>query len=185
MTNKQINVVLFQPEIPQNTGNIMRTCVGFNCKLHMIRPFGFKLDDAHLKRAHLDYYDYLDYECYDTLEEFMTKNNNPEIYYLTRYGHKAPSDIDFTKYKEDSTKPIYFMFGRESTGIPYDVLHDNLDHCFRIPTTDNVRSLNLSNCVALTVFYCLSQLNYLDLLREEPEKYKGANFIDNFKKDKE
>ncbi len=181
MTNKQINVVLFQPEIPQNTGNIMRTCVGFNAKLHLIRPLGFKLDDAHLKRAHLDYYEYLDYEIYDTLDDFMEKNNNPEIYYLTRYGHKAPSDIDFTKYKGNDT-PIYFMFGRESTGIPYDVLHDHLDHCFRIPTTDNIRSLNLSNCVALTLYYALSQLDYLDLLKEEPEKYKGANFIDNYTK---
>ena len=78
--------------------------------------------------------------------------------------------------------PIYFMFGRESTGIPYDVLHDHLDHCFRIPTTDNIRSLNLSNCVALTLYYALSQLDYLDLLKEEPEKYKGANFIDNYTK---
>ncbi len=89
MTNfKQINVVLFQPEIPQNTGNIMRTCVGFNVKLHLIRPFGFKLDDAHLRRAHLDYFEDLDFEEYDDLQDFMNKNNNPKIYYLTRYGHK-------------------------------------------------------------------------------------------------
>ncbi len=181
MTNKKINVVLFQPEIPQNTGNIMRTCVGFDCKLHLIRPFGFKMDDAHLKRAHLDYFDHLEYEMYDNLEDFLEKNNHPEIYYLTRYGHKAPSDIDFSKYRSND-KPIYFMFGRESTGIPYDVLHDNLDHCFRIPTTDKIRSLNLSNCVALTVYYALTKLDYLDLLREEPEIYKGANFIDNYTK---
>ena len=183
MTKKQVNVVLFEPEIPANTGNIMRTCVGFNVKLHLIQPLGFKLDDAHLRRAHLDYFKDLEFVIYDNLNDFMEKNNNPEIYYLTRYGHMAPDSIDFKPYKEDSNKSLYFMFGRESTGIPYNVLHDHLDHCFRIPTTDKIRSLNLSNCVAMVLFYAMSQLNYPDLIRHEPDTFKGENFIDNYKEE--
>lgn len=185
MTNKQVNVILFQPEIPQNTGNIMRTCVGFNVKLHLIRPYGFKLDDAHLKRAHLDYFDSLEYEEYDNYEEFLEKNGNPEIYYLTRYGHLSPDQLDYTKYQKDSEKKIYFMFGRESTGIPYDILSSHLDHCFRIPTTDDIRSLNLSNCVAMILFYCQTKLSYRGLIKHEPEKFKGEFFLDNYKENKD
>ena len=184
MTNeKQVNVILFQPEIPGNTGNIMRTCVGFNVKLHLIRPFGFKMDDAHLRRAHLDYFDDLEYVEYDNFEDFLKKNDNPEIYYLTRYGHKSPDEIDYSKYEKEENKKLYFMFGRESTGIPYDILHNNLDHCFRIPTTDKIRSLNLSNCVAMILMYAESKLGYRNLIKHEPDKFKGEFFIDNYKKE--
>ncbi len=178
---KRVNVILFEPEIPANTGNIMRTCVGFDVKLHLIRPLGFKLDDAHLKRAHLDYFKDLDMEIYDNLDDFLTKNNNPEIYYLTRYGHISPDKIDYTPYTIDPNKKLFFMFGRESTGIPYNILHDNLDHCFRIPTTDKIRSLNLSNCVAMVLFYTMSKLDYPNLIKHEPDTFKGENFIDNYK----
>ncbi len=178
--SKQVNVVLFEPEIPQNTGNIMRTCVGFNVKLHLIRPLGFRLDESHLRRAHVDYFNELDYEVYDNLEDFLKKNNNPEIYYFTRYGHKSPDKIDYDEYKS-TDKEIYFMFGRESTWFPYKILHDNLDHCFRIPTTDKIRALNLSNCVAMILYYCVAQLDYKDLLTHEPDKYKGEFFLDNYK----
>jgi tRNA (cytidine/uridine-2'-O-)-methyltransferase len=172
----KINIVLFQPEIPQNTGNIMRSCVGFNAKLHLIKPYGFKLDEKHLKRAHLDYFDSLEYEEYESYEDFMEKNGSPEIFYLTRYGHKSPDKIDY-----DINKPVYFMFGRESTGIPYDILHNNLDHCFRIPTTDDIRSLNLSNCVAIVLYNAVQKASFEGLICHEPEKFKGENFIDNFK----
>ncbi len=174
---KKINIVLFQPEIPQNTGNIMRSCVGFNAKLHLIKPLGFSLEDKYMKRSSLDYLKDLDWCVYENLEDFLSKNKGP-IYYLTRYGHKTPKDIDISK----NDGPIYFMFGRESTGIPYDILHDNIDNCYRIPTTDNVRSLNLSNCVAIVLYEACQSDNFNGLLCHEPDKYKGEFFIDNFNK---
>lgn len=178
---KQINVVLFQPEIPQNTGNIMRSCVGFNAKLHLIKPLGFKLDEKHLQRSALDYYQYLDYEVYENYEDFLAKNKEGVTYYLTRYGHKSPAEIDFKK--EGLDKPIYLMFGRESTGIPYEILHDNLDHCFRIPTTDKIRSLNLSNCAAIMLYTVTAALdNDSELVKHEPDCFKGEYFIDNWSK---
>lgn len=176
---KRINVILYEPEIPQNTGNIMRSCVGFNAKLHLIKPLGFKLDEKHLQRSCVDYFEYLDYEVYDNLDDFKQKNPEGEIFYLTRYGHKSPTEIDFKSIP--ANKPIYLMFGRESTGIPYDILHNNLDHCFRIPTTDRIRSLNLSNCAAIMLFVATSALNEdEELLHHEPECFKGENFIDNW-----
>lgn len=176
---KKINIVLFEPEIPQNTGNIMRSCIGFNAKLHLIKPLGFKLDDKHMKRSCVDYFDFLDYEVYENLDDFYSKNKGV-IFYLTRYGHKSPKEIKL----DNIDGPIYFMFGRESTGIPYDILHNNLDMCFRIPTTDNVRSLNLSNCVAIILYEASEKLNFEGLLKHEPEKFKGEFFIDNFNEEK-
>lgn len=172
---KKINVVLFEPEIPQNTGNIMRSCVGFNAKLHLIKPLGFSLDDKHMKRSSVDYFEYLDYEVYENLDDFLSKNKG-DFYFLTRYGHKTPKEIDI----KDVDGPIYFMFGRESTGIPYDILKSHLNRCFRIPTTDNVRSLNLSNCVAIILYEATAQLNYEGLICHEPDKFKGEFFIDNY-----
>lgn len=172
---KKINIVLFEPEIPQNTGNIMRSCIGFNAKLHLIKPLGFMLDDKHMKRSCVDYFDYLDYEVYENIDDFYAKNKGV-IFYLTRYGHKSPKEINL----DNIDGPIYFMFGRESTGIPYDILHNNLENCFRIPTTDNVRSLNLSNCVAIILYEASEKLNFEGLLKHEPEKFKGEFFIDNY-----
>lgn len=178
---KRINIVLYQPEIPQNTGNIMRSCVGFNARLHLIKPLGFKLDEKHLQRSCLDYYEYLDFEVYEDYDDFLLKNPNPEMIFLTRYGHKSPDSINFKEI--DTTKKIYIMFGRESTGIPYDILHDNLDKCYRIPTTDKIRSLNLSNCAAIMLFLASSRLaEDEELITHEPECFKGENFIDNYKK---
>lgn len=180
---KQVNIVLYQPEIPQNTGNIMRSCVGFNAKLHLIKPLGFKLDEKHLQRSALDYFEFLDYEVYETYEDFLTKNPNGVTYYLTRYGHKSPKEINFKEEAKDL--PIYIMFGRESTGIPYDILHKNLDKCFRIPTTDKIRSLNLSNCAAIMLYNVTSSLDNDDaLIKHEPDCFKGENFIDNWSENK-
>lgn len=172
----KLNVVLFEPEIPQNTGNIMRSCVGFHAKLHLIKPYGFTLDEKHLKRARLDYFKYLEFEEYDSLEDFLAKNKG-DFYILSRYGHKSPKEINFTKAQND----IYLIFGKESTGLPYDFIADNLDKTFRIPTTDKVRSLNLSNCVAIMLYEASSVLNDPELIGHEPDSLKGENFIDTYK----
>ncbi|MGM9970565.1 MAG: TrmH family RNA methyltransferase [Anaeroplasma sp.] len=171
---KQINVVLYHPEIPQNTGNIMRSCVGFNAKLHLIKPLGFNLDEAKIKRSCVGYYEYLEYEVYENWDDFKQKNKG-HFYYLTRYGHKSPSSIDFKSVGDDS---IYLVFGAESTGIAYDILKDNLDYCYRIPTTDKIRSLNLSNCAAIMLFLASESINN-DVLSHEPDTLKGEYFIDN------
>lgn len=167
------NIVLYEPEIPQNTGNIMRTCVALNLKLHLIKPYGFKLDEKTLKRSALDYLEHLEYFEYEDYEDFINKNKG-EYFFLTRYGKKKYTDIDFTKIKTN----IYLIFGKESTGVDRTILAKNLDRCFRIPTTDKVRSLNLSNAVAITSYEVIRQLGFDDLYDYEP--HKGKDFLDNF-----
>lgn len=165
------NIVLYQPEIPQNTGNIMRTCVATNTKLHLIKPLGFKVDDASLKRSGVNYIDKLEWEVYENWEDFKEKNKGT-YYYFTRYGHKPHSSFDYNKKEEE----LYFIFGKESTGIPKEILKEDLDHCMRIPMTDNVRALNVSNSVAIVIYEALRQQNYNDLLMEEP--HKGNDFLE-------
>ena len=165
-----INIVLFEPEIPENTGNIMRTCAATNAKLHLIRPLGFRLDESSIKRSGVNYIDKVSYTLYDDYEDFCSKNNG-EFYFMTRYGKKPHSDFDFS----DKSKNIYLIFGKESTGIPKEILRTRLDRCIRIPSTDNVRSLNLSNCVAIVTYEVLRQQDYLDLLRVEP--FKGEDWL--------
>lgn len=166
------NIVLYQPEIPQNTGNIMRTCVATNTKLHLIKPLGFRLDEAHLKRSGVNYIDKLDYELYESWEDFKAKNLGT-YYYFTRYGRKPHTSFDFRNEKKEN---IYLIFGKESTGIPKEILKDDLEHCMRIPMTSNVRALNVSNSVAIAIYEALRQQDYNDLLREEP--HKGADFLE-------
>lgn len=166
-----INIVLFEPEIPGNTGNIMRTCVATNSKLHLIKPLGFSLEEKYIKRSGVNYIDKCDYTVYENIDEFYEKNKGT-YYYLTRYGHKPHTSFDYSNSEEN----IYFIFGKESTGIPPKFLRPHLDHCMRMPMTDNVRALNLSNTVAVMVYEALRQQNYNDLLREEPHKSK--NFIE-------
>ena len=167
-----INIVLYEPEIPTNTGNIMRTCVATGVKLHLIEPLGFKLDEKSIKRSGVNYIDKLEYYVYKNFEEFKKKNKGT-YYYFTRYGHKPHTSFD---YKSEYMKnDIYLIFGKESTGIPREILALDLEHCMRIPMTKNVRSLNLSNCCAIVIYEVLRQLDYLDLEREEPHKSK--NFI--------
>lgn len=165
-----LNVVLYAPEIPQNTGNIMRTCAATNTKLHLIKPLGFSLDEKVIKRCGANYIDNCDYTVYENYEEFQ-KQNTGKYYFLTRYGKKPHSAFDYSNKDEN----IYLVFGRESDGIPKEILKDNLDTCLRIPMTDKVRALNLSNCVAIMVYEALRQQGYNDLLREEP--FKGADYI--------
>ncbi len=169
-----INVVLFEPEIPGNTGNIMRTCVATNTTLHLIKPLGFSLDEKYIKRSGVNYIDKCKYFVYENIEDFFSKNKGT-FYYLTRYGHKPHSSFDYSNTKEN----IYFIFGKESTGIPKKILKDNLDHCMRMPMTDNVRALNLSNTVAIMIYEALRQQNYRDLLFDEP--HKGDHFLEDYK----
>ena len=124
----KINVVLYHPEIPQNTGNIMRSCVGFNANLHLIEPLGFRIDEKQLKRSAVDYYEYINYKLYDDFDDFKSKNPG-KYYFLTRYGHKSPSTIDFNK-DTPNDENIYLIFGAESTGIAYDILKEYLDDCY-------------------------------------------------------
>ena len=165
-----LNIVLFEPEIPENTGNIMRTCAATGAKLHLIRPLGFRLDASSIKRSGVNYIDKVEYTLYDDYEDFCSKNPG-EYYYMTRYGKKAHSEFDYS----DKSKNIYLIFGKESTGIPKEILRSNLDRCIRIPSTDNVRSLNLSNCVAIVLYEVLRQQDYLDLSRVEP--FKGEDWL--------
>ena len=168
-----INVVLYEPEIPQNTGNIMRTCMAFNCRLHLIEPLGFYMDEKHLRRAGMDYRDQIDYTVYPNWEDFKAKYEG-SFYYVTRYGSKTPSDFNYQK-DVDEGKDIYVVFGKESTGIDKEILYQNLDRCVRIPMVENARSLNLSNCVALCIYEVMDQLGYPGLAREEV--IKGPDFL--------
>lgn len=165
-----INVVLFEPEIPANTGNIMRTCVATNSILHLIKPLGFSLEDKYIKRCGVNYIDKCKYFVYENIDEFFEKNNG-EYYFFTRYGHKPHTSFDYS-----NDKNIYLFFGKESTGIPPSILKPYLDRCIRIPMTDNVRALNLSNTVAIMTYEALRQQNYPGLLFDEPHKSK--NFIE-------
>lgn len=166
-----INVVLYEPEIPENTGNIMRTCVATNTHLHLIKPLGFSLEEKYIKRSGVNYIHNCDYTVYGNIDEFFSKNKGT-YYFLTRYGHKPHTSFDYSNNKEN----IYFFFGKESTGIPPKILKPYIDRCMRIPMTNKVRSLNLSNTVAIMVYEALRQQNYNNLLREEPHKSK--NYIE-------
>lgn len=166
-----INIVLYEPEIPQNTGNIMRTCVATNSYLHLIKPLGFKLDDKNMKRSAVNYLENLKYTVYENFEEFKSKNKGT-YYYLTRYGKKPHTSFNYSNKHEN----IYLIFGKESTGIPKEILSNDLEHCMRIPMTDKVRALNVSNSVAIMVYEVLRQQNYNDLLTYEP--FKGVDYLE-------
>lgn len=169
-----IHIVLFEPEIPQNTGNIMRTCAGTGTKLHLIRPLGFSLDEKYIKRSAVNYLQYCDYTVYDNFEDFKKKNIGT-YYYLTRYGKKPHTSFDYSNRDEN----IYLIFGKESTGIPKKILQNELDHCMRIPMNANIRALNLSNSVAIMLYEVLRQQNYPNLLLTEP--FKGENYLEEEK----
>ena len=166
-----LNVVLFEPEIPQNTGNIMRTCAATKTKLHLIKPLGFSLDEKVIKRSGANYINECDYTVYENWADFLSKNDG-EFYFLTRYGRRPHSSFDYS----DGSKNIYLVFGKESTGIPKEILKNHLDTCLRVPMSDKVRALNLSNTVAIMVYEVLRQQNYPGLLFEEP--FKGADYLE-------
>lgn len=166
-----INVILYQPEIAGNCGNIVRTCAAVGAHLHLIHPLGFSLEEKAFSRAGMDYI--LDCEIteYENLLDFYNKHPDIEIYYISRYAKKVYSDINVSL----PSKNYYFMFGKESSGIPYEVLKDNLSHCLRIPMKPSARSLNLSNCVALVVYEAVRQQDFFSLSTEET--FKGADFL--------
>ena len=149
-----INIVLHEPEIPQNTGNIARTCAATGASLHIIRPMGFTVDDRKLKRAGLDYWDKLSITYYDDLDDFYQKNPDATIYYFTTKAPRA--------YTEIPTLPerVFIMFGKETRGLPEELLYKNPDTCVRLPMRDGLRSLNLSNTVAVAVYEILRQSNF-------------------------
>ena len=166
-----LNIVLYQPEIAANCGNIVRTCASIGATLHLIHPLGFSLDEKAFQRAGMDYI--LDCKIieYASLDEFYKKNNSPKIFFITRYGNNIYTSIEADNPIED----YYLMFGKESSGIPYDVLSDHLDDCYRIPMKANARSLNLSNCVALVSYEVMRQQEFFDLASEET--FKGSDFL--------
>ena len=159
---KKINIVLHEPEIPQNTGNIARTCAATGASLHIIRPMGFEIDDRKLKRAGLDYWDKLDITYYDNYVDFLQKNPQAlgKTYYFTTKAPCAYTDI--RPYPDN----VFIMFGKETKGLPEDLLYQNREFCVRIPMRDTIRSLNLSNSVAIAVFEILRQWDF-DGLRED------------------
>ncbi|MCM3767273.1 tRNA (uridine(34)/cytosine(34)/5-carboxymethylaminomethyluridine(34)-2'-O)-methyltransferase TrmL [Neobacillus niacini] len=151
-----VHVVLYQPEIPANTGNIARSCAATNTMLHLIRPLGFSADDRTLRRAGLDYWEFVNIITYDSLDEFYEKNAGGEFFYLTKFGLKDHTAFDYSKPNKD----YYFIFGRETTGLPKEIIEKNKDVALRIPMNDNVTSLNLSNTAAILIYEALRQQNY-------------------------
>ena len=149
----KLNLVLLEPEIPQNTGNIARTCAATGASLHMIKPFGFKIDDSKLKRAGMDYWYHLDIHYYENLDEFFEKNGECEFYLFTKKASKRHTDISYGD-------KVFFFFGRESEGLPEELLLKHPERCVRIPMKDTIRSLNLSNSVAIAVFEILRGWNF-------------------------
>lgn len=155
-----LNIVLVEPEIPQNTGNIARTCAATGARLHIIEPMGFKIDDKKLKRAGLDYWDLLDITFYKNIEDFFEKNNGEYYYFSTKAKH-IYSEIN---YPENT----YLFFGKETKGLPEELLYANPERCVRMPMINNshARSLNLSNCVCVGAFEVLRQWGFPELLCE-------------------
>lgn len=169
------NIVLFEPEIPQNTGNIMRTCAGTNTLLHLIKPLGFKLDDRHMSRAAVNYLPNVDFIVYENFEDFLNRavKENDKLFMLTRYGLHKFSDIVLNNPNER----YFFIIGKESTGIPKEILKNYLDDCIRIPINDKIRALNISNVAAVCVFEALRQQDYEGLSIYEPETLKGKDWL--------
>ena len=153
---KSINIVLHCPEIPQNTGNIARTCAATGAALHLIKPLGFEIDDKKMKRAGLDYWDKLDVTIYENENEFFKKNAGAKIYY---FSTKAPRAYTEIKYPDG----VFIMFGRETKGLPEELLQKNPDTAVRIPMRESLRSLNLSNSVAIATYEILRQRDFADL----------------------
>ncbi len=154
-----INIVLVEPQIPQNTGNISRTCAVTGAKLHLVRPLGFKISDKHLKRAGLDYWDKLDIFYYDDIEEFFEKNSGGQFFFFTTKGGIVHSRVS---YPDNA----YLIFGREDKGLPEELLKAHIESCVRIPMRSELRSLNLSNSAAIAVYEVLRQWDYPDLQKK-------------------
>ncbi len=151
----KINIVMVEPEIPQNTGNVARTCAATGARLHLVGPMGFKIDDKKLKRAGLDYWQYLDITYYENIEEFFEKNSG-EFYFFTTKARQVYSDVSYPDN-------CYLFFGKETRGLPEELLLENKERCVRLPMIGNARSLNLSNTVAIAVYEALRQWDFPEL----------------------
>lgn len=151
-----LNIVLYQPEIPANTGNIARTCLATNTKLHLIHPLGFSTDDKMLRRAGLDYWHHVTIYEYNSIEELYEKYPDGTYYYIENFGTKYYTDYDYSNRDEE----LFFVFGRETDGIPKELIAGNEDRCLRLHMTDKVRSLNLSNVAAIVIYEALRQQGF-------------------------
>lgn len=161
-----LNIVLVEPEIPQNTGNIARTCAAIGAKLHLVKPLGFEISDKYLKRAGLDYWDKLEIEEHNSLKDFLDKYKpeNTNMFFVTTKGKHCYSDVDYSKFDD-----IFLLFGKETKGLPEDLLQKYIDNAIRIPMRKTLRSLNLSNSVAILAYEVLRQNDFLNL--EEISEY--------------
>lgn len=165
----KINIVMVEPEIPQNTGNIARTCAAIGAKLHLVKPLGFSIDDKHLKRAGLDYWDKLDIEIHESLDDFLNKyayKQNGEyisenMFLASTKSKQSYSDIKYNEFEE-----VFLLFGKETKGLPEDLIEKNMKQSIRIPMREGLRSLNLSNSVAIIAYEVLRQNNFNDLQQE-------------------
>lgn len=167
----KINIVLVEPEIPQNTGNIARTCAATDSKLHLVHPLSFDISEKQVRRAGLDYWDKVDIEEHESLEKFLEKypTSQNHMYFLTTKGQKCYTDVDFSKFDE-----VFIVFGKETKGLPEQLLLDNLDTAIRIPMKKTLRSLNLSNSAAIVAYELLRQANFNDL--EETSIYLDEKY---------
>lgn len=159
----KINIVMVEPEIPQNTGNIARTCAAIGAKLHLVKPLGFEITDKYLKRAGLDYWDKLDIEEHESLNSFLVKYKPEEnnMFFATTKASNCYSDVDYSSFDE-----VFILFGKETKGLPEDLLEENLSNAIRIPMREHLRSLNLSNSVAIIVYEVLRQQGFQNLESE-------------------
>lgn len=154
------HIALFEPLIPANTGNIARTCAATDTRLHLIEPLGFKTDDKHLKRAGLDYWHDVDIVYHRNLEEFVESVGDGELFLISKFSHKVYTDVDYS----NTDKDYYFLFGKETTGLPETFMRENEDKCLRLPMDDtHVRSLNLSNTAAIMIYEALRQQQFAGL----------------------
>ena len=153
---KKINIVLYEPEIPQNTGNISRTAAVTGAALHIIKPMGFEVTDKHLKRAGLDYWDKLDITYYENYGEFIEKNPEAELYFFSAKGEICYADVDYPER-------VFLVFGKESVGLDEELIRNNFDRCLRIPMLPTLRCHNLSNSVAIAVYEVLRQRGFSEL----------------------
>ena len=161
-------VVLVEPEIPQNTGNIARTCAALGCSLHLIEPLGFSLEDKYLRRAGLDYWHLLDVTSYPNLEAFFKTNSSGTFYFLTKKAQRSYHEVEFRGR-------VYFFFGKETWGLPETLLAEHRHHCLRIPMRQEARSLNLSNAVALVLYEAFRQNEFpgLKIYRDPGLEFKN------------
>ena len=164
----RINIVMVEPEIPQNTGNVARTCAATGAKLHLVKPLGFEITDKYLKRAGLDYWDKLDIEEHESLNEFLNKYKPEEhnMFYASTKATHCYSDVDYSNMDE-----VFILFGKETKGLPEDLLQKYIENTIRIPMRPNLRSLNLSNSVNIIVYEVLRQVNF-DGLEETSEYFQ-------------